>query len=150
MVKKEELPQWSEFGDLYISPGDLHFRDKLLLVTKNKKRINGFTTKRLSPHMAKIFLQVLKDEIPTELHMMSPDELLLYNSVLRKANLHKKFPTMDVISDIKRRITILEGEIEAGNDNKLLKRELRHLVIYLYTFKVITQTNMEAYLRSLK
>jgi len=150
MVKKEDLPDWEEFGDIYISPRDLYFKDKLVLATKNKKRIVGFTVKRLSQHMVKIFNQILKDQQPTDIHLMTPDEVLIYNTTLRRAGLHKKFPTHEVIGDMKRRITILEGEIAAGNDNKLLKRELRHLVVYLYTYGCITKQNMDEYLKSLK
>jgi hypothetical protein len=150
MVKKEDLPQWEEFGDILISPGDLYFKDKLVLATNKKKRITGFTVKRLSPHMVKIFNQILKDQQPADIHLMTPDEVLIYNTTLRRANLHKKFPVHEVVNDIKRRVTILEGEIAAGNDNKLLKRELRHLVVYLYTFGCITKGNMDEYLKSLK
>jgi len=150
MVKKEDLPQWEDFGDILISPGDLYFKDKLVIATKNKKRITGFTVKRLSPHMVKTFNQILKDQSPTDIHLMTPDEVLIYNTTLRRANLHKKFPTHDVINDIKRRITVLEGEIAAGNDNKLLKRELHHLIVYLHTYGCITKANMDDYLRAMK
>ena len=149
MVKKEQKPQWTEFGDIFISPSELHFNDKLVLMYNNK-RIVGFTSKRLSPHMVRIFKEILDEKQPTELHLMTPDEVLIYNTTLRRAGLHKQFPTHEVIDGIKRRITVLEGEIAAGNDNKLLKRELRHLVIYLYTYKVITKNNMVDYIHAMK
>ena len=58
MVKKENFPKWEEFGDIFINPGELHFKNKLVVVAPNKKRMNGFTTKQLSNPMAKILTQI--------------------------------------------------------------------------------------------
>jgi len=148
MVKFEDFPQWEEFGKISINPAELYFNNKLVVAHK-KKRITGFTMKRLSPVLAKIFSQILKDEQPTDLHLLNPEETLIYNVYLRKANLHKKFPTQNVVDDMKRRVTILEGELGAGNDNKAVKKELKHLIYYLEAFKTISQKDMTEYIKSL-
>jgi len=147
MVKYEDLPQWEEFGKISISPRELYFNNKLVVAHKNK-RITGFTMKRLSPELAKIFSQILKDEQPTDIQL-SPEETLIYNVYLRKANLHKKFPTQNVVDDMKRRVTILEGELGAGNDNKAVKKELKKLIYYLEAYKAISVKDMTDYIKYL-
>jgi hypothetical protein len=147
MVKFEDLPQWEEFGKISISPRELYFNNKLVVAHKNK-RITGFTMKRLSPELAKIFSQILKDEQPTDIQL-SPEETLTYNVYLRKANLHKKFPTQNVVDDMKRRVTILEGELGAGNDNKAVKKELKKLIYYLEAYKAISVKDMTDYIKYL-
>jgi hypothetical protein len=147
MVKYEDLPQWEEFGKILINPRELYFNNKLV-VSQKKKRITGFTMKRLSPELAKIFSQILKDEQPEDIQL-SPEETLIYNVYLRKANLHKKFPTKNVLDDIKRRVTILEGELGAGNDNKAVKKELKQLIYYLEAYKAISIKDMTDYIKYL-
>jgi hypothetical protein len=117
-------------------------------VAHKKKRITGFTMKRLSPELAKIFSQILKDEQPTIIQL-SPEETIIYNAYLRKANLHKKFPTKNIVDDMKRRVTILEGELNAGNDNKAVKKELKQLIYYLEAFKAISIKDMTDYIKYL-
>jgi hypothetical protein len=147
MVKFEDLPQWEEFGKISINPRELYFNNKLVVAHK-KKRITGFTMKRLSPELAKIFSQILKDEQPTIIQL-SPEETIIYNAYLRKANLHKKFPTKNIVDDMKRRVTILEGELNAGNDNKAVKKELKQLIYYLEAFKAISIKDMTDYIKYL-
>jgi hypothetical protein len=104
--------------------------------------------KRLSPELAKIFSQILKDEQPTDIEL-SPEETIIYNAYLRKANLHKKFPTKNIVDDMKRRVTILEGELNAGNDNRAVKKELKQLIYYLEAFKAISIKDMTDYIKYL-
>jgi len=148
MVKYEDLPEWEEFGKILINPRELYFNNKLVVAHK-KKRITGFKMKRLSPVLATIFSQILKEEQPTDLELLSPEETLIYNVYLRKANLHKKFPTKNVLDDMKRRVTILEGELGAGNDNKAVKTELKQLIHYLEAYKAISHKDVIDYIKYL-
>jgi hypothetical protein len=134
-----------------ISPKELYFRNKLVIADKKGKGIGGFITRKLSPHMVSIFSSILKDEQPTELLKMSPDEIVFYNAYLRKALLHKKFPTHDnQIPELKRRMTILEAQIDAGNDNKKVVDELCQIATYLQAYNAISKADLNEYIKSLK
>jgi hypothetical protein len=50
---------------------------------------------------------------------------------------------------MKRRVTILEGELNAGNDNKAVKKELKQLIYYLEAFKAISIKDMTDYIKYL-
>ena len=151
MVLHEDIPKWEPFGRLMISPKELYFRNKLVVADKKGKGIGGFITRKLSPHMASIFTSILKDEEPKDLHKMTPDEIMFYNAYLRKALLHKKFPTHDnQIADLKRRLTVLEGQISAGNDNKKVRDELCQIATYLQAYNAISKADLNEYIRDLK
>ena len=82
---------------------------------------------------------------------MSPDEIMFYNAYLRKALLHKKFPTHDnQIADLKRRLNVLEGQISAGNDNKKVKDELCQIATYLQAYNAISKADLNEYIRDLR
>lgn len=151
MVKHEDIPVWCEFGRIQISPRDLYFKNRLVVADKRGKGMGGFIRRDLSPHMVEIFNSLLKEENPKDLHKMTPDEVMFYNVYLRKANLHKKFPMHpDVPQDLKRRMTVLEGMIDAGNDNPKLKEELCRIAVYLQVYNVIPIKDLRAYLKSVK
>jgi hypothetical protein len=134
-----------------ISPKELYFRNKLVIADKKGKGIGGFITRKLSPHMVSIFTSILKDEEPKDLHKMTPDEIMFYNAYLRKALLHKKFPTHDnQIADLKRRLNVLEGQISAGNDNKKIKDELCQIATYLQAYNAISKADLNEYIRDLR
>lgn len=151
MVLYEDIPQWEQFGRLMISPRHLYFKNKLVVADKKGKGIGGFITRQLSPHMANIITSILKDEQPKEIHKMTPDEIVWYNAYLRKALLHKKFPTHDNIPDeLKRRMTVLEGQIDAGNDNKKIKDELCQIATYLQAYQYISKRDLNEYIKDLR
>ena len=151
MVLFEDIPRWESFGRIMISPRDLYFKNKLVVRDKKGKGIGGFINRDLSPHMVQIITSILKDEQPKEIHKMTPDEIIWYNAYLRKALLHKKFPTHDKIPDeLKRRMTVLEGQIDAGNDNKKIKDELCQIATYLQAYQYISKKDLNEYIKDLR
>lgn len=147
-IEMEDYPKWVKFGKIQISPYALYFKHKLAVTDHQGRRMGGFISRNLSPHMVDIFCTILKNEKP-DLTKMTPDEAIYYNSYLRKANLHRKFPTHDHIPDeLKRRITILEGSIDAGNDNVKLKQELRQIAHYLNAYGCITHKECAEYIKN--
>ena len=87
---------------------------------------------------------------------MSSDErklfdLLLYVSGLRKSRHVNKIENTSAkdanIKELKKRFKTVETEIQAGNNNPIVKAELKEIVNKLVLYHVISQNNGKKYLQ---
>jgi hypothetical protein len=47
-------------------------------------------------------------------------------------------------------MTVLEGQIDAGNDNKKVRDELCQIATYLQAYNAISKADLNEYIKSLK
>jgi len=129
-VKDIELPKYSVFGSVLISPSELYNNNKLVIRNKLKNNIIGLRDRKVSDEFRDNILSIIKNE--PILHLLNENEQVIYDTLITKANLHRKLPQTKnkTIEELKRRVVILEGAINAGNDNvnEELKETLKHLV----------------------
>ena len=66
------------------------------------------------------------------LNTLNDNERIIYDIMITRANLHRKLPQTKnkTIEELKRKVVLLEGSINAGNDNvnEELKETLKHLI----------------------
>ena len=110
---------------------------------------------KVSDTLADIIINMCKNERPTKetLDSLDTDErklfdLLLYVSGLGKSigkGIDNKKDT--IIKELKQRFKITEAEIQAGNNNPVVKSELKEIVNKLILYNVISQNNGKNYLK---
>ena len=99
-----------------------------------------------------------KNEHPTKqtLDTLNSDEkklfdILLYVSGLRKSKHVNKVENASAkdanIKELKQRFKITEAEIQAGNNNPVVKAELKEIINKLVLYHVISQNNGKKYLQ---
>jgi hypothetical protein len=139
-VKNEDLPKYSVFGSVLISPTELYHNNKLVIRNKLKNNIIGLRDRKVSDEFRDNILSIIKNE--PILHSLNENEQVIYDTLITKANLHRKLPQTKnkTIEELKRRVVILEGAINAGNDN--VNEELKETLKHLVNLKVLGENEM--------
>lgn len=145
-VKEEVIPEMVDFGKIKLALHKLFYKNTLSARHKNLGRIAGFPNVKVSDELVAIIMKLAKGQkvIKQEIDTLTKTEQILYDKLLSLANLHKNAPNNKdaTITALKDRMELIGGQIEAGNDNKLLVKELYHIVHALKNFGVIS--NKEA------
>ena len=142
-LEKEKKDKKVKFGDIVIMPNKLFYDNILSISRPDGVKINGFKNKRVSDDFVVCVVKMLqkRDDYHRELNKLSSVERVLLDNLLTLANLHKKVITgsgNDSINKLKNELQILEGQIQAGNNNESLKKKLHDILHKLAYFKVIS------------
>jgi len=128
----EELPKFAGFGKIAINPRALYYDNDLIVMKHNKHHINGYNKVKVSDHFVNAIMKLLKHEIPKheDLKHFDLKEKELYDMVIHLAGLHKRVEhNLDrTKQSMKHRFELLDGELNAGNNNREIKKELKDLV----------------------
>ena len=150
---EEELPQYTDFGNLVIMPRKLYYKNILSLKMKNGHSIEGLHNTKVSNLFVDIIMDMYKNKnITSTLKSLNPNEQHLMNSILYQAGLHKKYSTNnnDTLKYLKDKHKILEGEILSGNNNPELLKELKEILLNLYHLNAISLPSLKKYLKQFK
>ena len=149
-IKEEEIPEMVQFGKLKLALNKLFFKNILSLRHSNLGRIAGFPNVKVSDDLVAIIMKLSQGSkvIKQEIDALQKSEQMLYDNLLSLANLHKKAPNnkSNTIKELKDRMEIITGLMEAGNDNRLLMKELYQIVHALKSHGVITNSEATKYL----
>ena len=149
-IKSDEIPELVDFGKLKLALNQLFYKNVLSVRHRNGNRIAGFANVKVSDDLVAIIMKLAKGErvIKQEVNGLKKTEQMLYDTLLSLANLHKTTPNnKDItITSMKERMGLIGGEIEAGNDNKALVKELYNIVKALKSFGVISNKEAIRYL----
>jgi hypothetical protein len=150
---KRDHANVAQFGRVDIHPQRLHY-DNVLKVTKNGRSITGMPNTRVSDAFASVVMSVLKQKTPTlkDFTKMSASEKQLYDTLVIASGLHKDVETVGsgVKEDLKKRLALIEGEVEAGNTNSLLIKEARHVLHKMAQMKMVSRPKAVAHLKQLQ
>ena len=153
-VKREQYSDHAPFGDYFISPHKLHFKNVLSIRSRTKKAINGYKDVRVSETLSAIIMKILKGETvhKHDLSSLNEKEQMMYDNLIYMSKLHKTHHnTVDAtVQKMKNRLAILEGELDAGNDNPLILKELHDLVHKMAKSNIISQSSATEYWRDIK
>jgi len=131
-----------KFGSIILMLNKLFYDNILSICRPDGVKINGWKNKHVSDEFVMCVVNILDNEnYHKELNKLSSVERVLLDNLLKIANLHKKVITgsgKDSINKLKSDLEILEGEIQAGNNNESLKQKLHEILHKLAYFKVIS------------
>jgi L-rhamnose mutarotase len=147
----DKLPEYKNLGKLLLNVHKLYYKNILSLKHHNKLSIVGLKNIKVSDKFVKIIMSLIDNITPTihEINLLSIPEKQLYDRVIYLSNLNKSVPhTNDkTINDLKKRLKLIEGEIEAGNNNPMLLSELYVVVHSLKDFGILSPSEMKTYLK---
>jgi len=140
----QDIPDKVNFGSNILFLKKLFLKNILSIQNKHNTKINGFNNVNVSDNFVKIIMNLLKniDFTNNDLQSLSNGERVLLDNLLTLSELNKKFITGSNISSLnqlKKEYELLIGEIEAGNNNEILKKKLYTLLMKLVHFGCISQ-----------
>ena len=149
-IPHEALPKSCKLGKIEIDLNKLFYKNVLSVKQKGFK-INGFKNAPVGDEFVKIVVDLCKGHYPTSKDLNKLTERELFDALLHLAGLHKKVEhtANKTIEDLKKRLTLIEGELSAGNTNKDLHNELKDIVYKLHYLGEITQNSAKDYLNQL-
>jgi len=141
----QDIPDKVNFGSNILFLKKLFLKNILSIQNKHNTKINGFNNVNVSDNFVKIIMNLLKniDFTNNDLQSLTNGERVLLDNLLTLSELNKKFITgsnINSINQLKKEYELLIGEIEAGNNNEILKKKLYSLLMKLVHFGCISQT----------
>jgi hypothetical protein len=157
-LNKEAITKHAKFGKNIILLDKLYHKNILSIKNNKMHSVEHFPNVKVSDTFADIIVNMCKNEHPTKqtLDTLSSSEkelfdLLLYVSGLRKSKHVNKTENTSAkdanIKELKERFKIVEAEIQAGNNNPIVKAELKEIINKLVLYNVISQNNGKKYLQ---
>lgn len=149
-IKNDDVPKMADFGNVKILLNKLFYKSILSVKDKKSNNIHGFPAIRVSQPFVDIVMKLFNGDnlskndlniLPTNEHELY--DRLMYISGLKKSNATSIDTTID---EIKKRVELVQGQIEAGNNNKDLLNELTSLLNKLVNFGVLTRNQMKKHI----
>jgi hypothetical protein len=140
----ETLPKHCAFGKVIIELDKLYYKNILAVKDKKLRNISGFKNTPVSDDFVEIIMNMCRDSTmpkKSEISGLSGPNTELWNLLIHYSGLHKSnvdTSKNETIKNLKERLQLVEGEIEAGNDNDEVVDELRSILMKLKNLDVIT------------
>lgn len=152
-IQHETLPKSCKLGKVDVDLNKLFYKN-VLSIKQNGKKINGAKNVPVGDEFVKIIMDLCKSKYPStkDLNKLQNYETQIFDSVLYLAGLHKRVENTanKSVEKLKQRLTLISGEFEAGNTNKMLYDEAKDIVFKLHHLGEITQTSATAFLKQFK
>lgn len=142
-----------DFGDIKLDQKLLHGKNRLSVFTKNGSSMTGFPMTHVSDVFCDVIFKILEDKPVShiDLKQLNQKEKDLYNLLIDIAGFRR-----DILNDVdttkenmKKRLTLIEGEIEAGNNNPEIYKELHALLMKMFHGGMITVSSAMKHYQSL-
>ncbi len=151
---KEEIPKVINFGRNKLLLHKLYYNNILSVKDSKMHSIENMPNKHVSDNFVKMVYNIYNNKIHNNDFNLSNSEqellsLLLYVSGLNKKN-NIDIKRDDNIKKLKERFTLVESQIKAGNNNPVVKEELKQIIKKLYLFKVISLNIAKDYIKQFK
>ena len=149
LIKSKEM---LEVGNFKLDLGKLQDEKIIRLVHKSNKSVAGFPNKKVSPTFVKIVLEMIESGKmkQTDFNKLDEDDKTKFNKFCEILSLSEKVGLGVNHDDLKKRLLIIEGQIEADNDNKALIREADHILKQMTKEGLISKTEKGLHLQQLK
>ena len=149
-IPKSQEPKLVPFGNIMLSLPNLKYKNTLAIRTHNNKTIGGLPNIKISAKLTSILLNLIEHIQPTheEINRLTVQERHIYDKVVYLGKLHKSLPNTNdkSISELKKRLSLLEGEINIGNNSPQISSEIKSILKSLTDFHVITKKQMKEYI----
>ena len=154
-IAHKVLPSSFVFGKIKIDLNKLFYRNILSIKDRKGKQINGQMNKRVSDNFVEVIFKILEDRPITKTDLKNiHSERILYDNLIVQSGIHKSknIPTTieDTAPEMKNRLGLITGEIEAGNSNVALLKELHELVFKMAQINLISRSAATNYYNNIK
>ena len=155
-INNHVLPSSVPFGKIALDLNKLFYQNILSIKRHNGNKIIGHRNKRVSDNFVDIILKMFENKPITQSDLKNiKDEQMIYDNLIVQSGLHKlkKIPTNieQTSEQMKNRLGLITGEIEAGNSNKALLSELHELLIKMVRVHLISKNAAAAaYYKNIK
>jgi hypothetical protein len=146
------LHNYARFGKIHINPSKLQEESILSVRDGRGYALKGFPNARVSSIFSDAIL-LHGGKISKEQHKkMSIEERQLFDELINVAGMKSKTHTSSdkTIEDLKKRLQLVIGEAEAGNNSPELAKEYGKLLKRLAHFKVISLGQVDKNVREFK
>jgi len=154
-LKSQVMPQKFIFGKIAIDLNKLFYQNVLSIKKHNGHKIIGHRNKKVSDNFVDVIFKMIDEKPITQSDLKNiSNERLIYDNLIVQSGLHKskKIPTTieQTSQEMKDRLGLLVGEIEAGNSNKKLLEELHELLFKMVRVNLISKSAATTYYTNLK
>lgn len=144
MGLKNNIPEYVKFGKYTLLYKKLFLKNILSLHKNNHQKIAGFKNYNVSNEFVELIKKLLDNKKlePSDINNLKIGERELLDRLLTLCELNKKIITgtgNDTIKNAKENLKVIEGQIEAGNNNPIMKDELYKAIFKLVNFGIITE-----------
>lgn len=154
-LEPEKIEDKVKLGHIVIYLKKL-FYDNILSVKRATSMASfpEFTQVRVSDRFVSIIMNILADKRPSlsDINLLSSQEKVLYDRLIFLAGFHHTIPNNkdDTIKILVNRLAVLEGEVNANNNNPQLKKEIIKIVHTLNQLKKVSYSQLHSYLKQFK
>ena len=153
-MKNEEVPKLAHFGKNIILLDKLFHKNILSIKNKKMHSVEHFPNVKVSDTLTDIIYNMcIKNTKPTKemLNSLKSNErklfdLLLYVSGIGK-NIGLTTAKEEHVKELKGRLQLVESQLRSGNNNPVVKSELKEIIQKLYLYNAISMNNGKAYLK---
>ena len=147
-IHPEIKNKYMNFGRYIFNYHSLYYKNLFKLYNKKHQSISRLPGVNVSDNFVNIIQKLIHNQHATkeDLQSLSPNERHYFNTIMHVSGLKSHTNSNEIISELKHRLKILEGEIEAGNDNPHLFDEIHTILKKLKDYKIITPKKMNSYL----
>jgi hypothetical protein len=154
-INNHVLPSTVPFGKIALDLNKLFYQNILSIKRHNGNKIIGHRNKRVSDNFVDLILKLFENKPITQSDLKNiKDEQMIYDNLIVQSGLHKlkKIPTNieQTSEQMKNRLGLITGEIEAGNSNKVLLTELHELLFKMVRVHLISKNAAAAYYKNIK
>jgi hypothetical protein len=154
-IDSHDYPEFVKFGEHYLNLKKLHQYNLVVLKNKRNASVDGFPNIKVSNLFSNLlFSLIVNKKIPThqDINNLFGSEKELWDVLISSAGLKKKFvnESDSTIKKYKHKLSVLEGEIEAGQNNPEVFKQIKSILQKLYHLKVINSNQMREHLNHLK
>ena len=151
-IINDNIPKQVNFGKNIILLNKLYYKNILSVKDQNLHAVEYLPNVKVSDNFVDIIFSMTKNKQPSKetINNLSTDEqhlldTLLYISGIKSASVSSNKD--DIIKELKEKLRLAEGQIKAGNDNPLVKEELKDIIKKLYLYNVVSLKNSKEYLK---
>lgn len=144
-----EYPRYIKLGSIYMEPAPLFYHN-ILKIRGNKGkngehyRFVGINDVKVSDVLRSIIIKLTNGETITkyDTNMLNSHDKVIYDNLMIVSNLHKSHESSvdETARNLKTRFEIIEGEIEAGNNNPKLLKELYDVLHQMAHHHIISKS----------
>jgi hypothetical protein len=154
-LKSQVFPQKFIFGKIAIDLNKLFYQNVLSIKKHNGHKIIGHKNKKVSDNFVEVIFKMVDDKPISQSDLKNiNNERLIYDNLIVQSGLNKskKIPTTieQTSQEMKDRLGLIVGEIEAGNSNKKLLEELHELLFKMVRIHLISKSAATKYYNNLK